>query len=62
MLKVDPAAPGPDVVATAEWDLTSSLPAVSANTGIEAVEWVPDSELEGLLWDATAKRPYSPAD
>lgn len=62
VLKVDPAAPGPDVVATAEWDLTSSLPAVSANTGIEAVEWVPDSELEGLLWDAAAKRPYSPAD
>ena len=32
VLKVDPAAPGPDVVATREWDLTSSLPAVSANT------------------------------
>ena len=60
ILKVDPTAAGPDVVATQEWDLTASLPQVSANTGIEAVEWVSDAELAGALWDATTGAPYDP--
>ncbi|WP_127792590.1 lamin tail domain-containing protein [Agromyces sp. LHK192] len=62
VLAVDADAPGPDVVADQEWDLTASLPAVAANTGIEAVEWVADTVLEGLLLDANTGAAYDPAD
>ena len=52
VLKVDPKASGDTVVATQEWNLTSSLPKVSdSNVGLEAVEWVSNSELEGKLYD-----------
>lgn len=61
VLKVDPNAPGPDVVASQEWDLTASLPQVTANTGIEAIEWVADTDLAGLLWDDNTEAPYDPA-
>jgi len=62
VLKVDPEAAGPDLVALQEWDLTASLPAVGANLGIEAVEWVADSALAGRLWDDSTGAPYAPAD
>ena len=39
------------MVVIQEWDLTASLSQVSANTGIEAVEWVPNAEVAGLLFD-----------
>lgn len=61
ILAVDPDAEGPDVVAEQEWDLTASLPQVAANTGLEAVEWVPDAALDGLLVDANTSAPYDPA-
>lgn len=61
ILALDPEAAGPDVVAEQEWDLTASLPQVAANTGLEAVEWVPDAALEGLLVDATTGAAYDPA-
>ena len=62
VLAVDPDAPGPDVVADQEWDLTATLPQVAANTGIEAVEWVSDAALAGLLVDQNTGAPYVPAD
>lgn len=62
VLKIDPQAPGPDVVASAEWDITALLPAVSANLGIEAVEWVSDAALAGALFDANTGAPYQPAN
>ncbi|MGO2139357.1 MAG: lamin tail domain-containing protein [Leucobacter sp.] len=61
VLKIDPSAAGPDVIATQEWDVTSILPAVSANLGIEAVEWVSDADLAGKLFDSNTGAPYSPA-
>ncbi|MGW9629661.1 lamin tail domain-containing protein [Agromyces sp. NPDC055520] len=61
ILALDPEAAGPDVVAEQEWDLTASLPQVAANTGLEAVEWVPDAALAGLLVDANTSAPYDPA-
>ena len=61
VLRVDPEAPGPDVVADREWDLTAQLPQVSANLGIEAVEWVPDAALAGRLVDASTGAGYDPA-
>ncbi|MGX5697955.1 lamin tail domain-containing protein, partial [Agromyces soli] len=62
VLAVDPDAPGPDVVASQEWDLTASLPQVAANTGIEAVEWVSDASLQGRLVDQNTGSGYDPAD
>jgi len=62
VLKVDPDAAGPDLVALDEWDLTAALPAVDANLGIEAVEWIADDVLEGALWDTALGRAYDPAD
>lgn len=61
VMKVNPDAAGPDVVASQEWDLTSVLPAVGANLGLEAVEWVADTELAGKLWDRNTNAPYDPA-
>ena len=60
VLKVDPNAAGPDLVALQEWDLTATLPAVGANLGIEAVEWVADADLGGL-WDVNTGAVYDPA-
>ncbi|HHW83701.1 MAG TPA: lamin tail domain-containing protein [Actinomycetales bacterium] len=62
ILQVDPAAEGDVITASQEWDLTATLPDVSANTGIEAVEWVSDADLAGRLWDTTHAKPYDPAD
>lgn len=61
ILKADPSAPGPDITAAAEWNLTDLLPSVSANMGIEAVEWVPDSEIAGKFIDQNTGEPYDPA-
>ena len=57
ILQIDPNAAGPDVVASTEWDITELLPAVSANMGIEAIEWVSFDDLDGLLWDETTGAP-----
>lgn len=62
VLKVDPNAPGPDVVASQEWDLTALLPTVGANLGVEAVEWVADGDLAGKLFDDNTKATYDPAN
>jgi len=61
VLQIDPEAAGPDVVASREWDLTAQLPQVSANLGIEAVEWVSDADLTGSLIDETTGAAYDPA-
>src|SRR5690606_5770720 len=51
ILVVDPRKEGEDLVALQEWDLTTSLPQVSANMGIEAVEWVSNEDMNGKLFD-----------
>ena len=51
ILMVDPNANGTRLVAQQEWDLTASLPQVSANMGIEAVEWVANANVAGKLID-----------
>ena len=62
VLKVDPEAAAGDLVAQQEWDLTSLLPAVGANLGMEAVQWVPDSALDGRLFDKNTGAAYDSAD
>ncbi|MFK4759396.1 lamin tail domain-containing protein [Microbacterium sp. ZW T5_45] len=59
ILQVDPEASAGDLIAQQEWDLTALLPAVGANLGIEAVQWVPDTALEGALFDVNTGAPYS---
>ncbi|MGP6170870.1 lamin tail domain-containing protein [Microbacterium sp. A204] len=61
ILQVNPDAPGRDLVALTEWDLTALLPAVGANLGIEAVEWVSDETLTGALFDDNTKAAYDGA-
>ena len=51
ILMVDPNGAGTRLVAQKEWDLTASLPQVSANMGIEAVEWVANADVAGKLID-----------
>ena len=51
ILMVDPNEAGTRLVAQKEWDLTESLPQVSANMGIEAVEWVANADVAGKLID-----------
>lgn len=62
VLKVNPDAADGDIVAEQEWDLTELLPAVGANLGIEAAEWVCDDVLAGVLFDQSTGGPYNPAD
>lgn len=51
ILMVNPNETGTQLVALMEWDLTASLPQVSANMGIEAVEWVSTSNVVDKLID-----------
>ncbi|WP_341956721.1 lamin tail domain-containing protein [Microbacterium sp. LWH13-1.2] len=62
VLKVDPEAASGDLVAQQEWDLTTLLPAVGANLGMEAVQWVPDSALDGALFDTNTGAAYDSTD
>lgn len=62
VLKVDPDAAAGDLVAQQQWDLTALLPAVGANLGMEAVQWVPDAALAGKLFDDNSGAAYDPAD
>nr|WP_314842890.1 lamin tail domain-containing protein [uncultured Microbacterium sp.] len=62
ILMVDPDAGAGDLVAETEWDLTELLPAVGANLGMEAVQWVPDTALRGALFDDNTGAAYDPAD
>ena len=51
ILMVNPNTEGEDLIAQMEWDLTASLPQVSANMGIESVEWVSSANVNGKLFD-----------
>lgn len=62
ILQIDPNTAGPDVVASTEWDITDLLPNVSANMGIEAIEWVGFDEVNGRLWDTNTGAPFNSAN
>ena len=47
------------LVATYEWDLTDILPSVSANMGIEAVEWVSFDDVNGKLYDQNTSATFN---
>jgi len=60
ILQVDPTVDATTLVAQQEWDITAILPLVSANTGIESVEWVSNSVLSGKLFNEQAGTVYLP--
>ncbi|HKY40195.1 MAG TPA: lamin tail domain-containing protein [Polyangiaceae bacterium] len=63
LLRFDVAAPGPTLTATHDFNLTSLLPVVGANLGIEAVTWVPDSYLTAKdFFDQAAGHTYVPSE
>jgi hypothetical protein len=45
ILRYDTSAAGTVLTATHEWNLTPDLPVSGANTGMEAIAWIPDSLL-----------------
>ncbi|MEO8334657.1 MAG: esterase-like activity of phytase family protein [bacterium] len=53
---------GSTLRATNEWNLTSDLPTVDANTGLEGIAWIADSVLVArALRDERTGRAYAPA-
>lgn len=58
ILMVDPNTNGEDLIALMEWDLTDSLPQVSANMGIESVEWVSSEHVNGKLIDKNTNKAF----
>lgn len=62
ILTVDPNGDGTVLTAQKEWDLTGSLPQVSANMGIEAVEWVSNADVIGKLLDQNTGAAFDAAN
>lgn len=63
ILRYDVGGAGTTLVATHEWLLTADLPPVAANSGLEAITWVPDSYLVANgFFDVTAGHLYNPAE
>ncbi|WP_218825698.1 lamin tail domain-containing protein [Streptosporangium subroseum] len=62
VLRFDPLGTATSLTATKEWNLTADLPAVAANSGLEAISWIPDSFLtsHGFLDEHTGAA-YEPA-
>lgn len=63
VLRYDVAAAGAatSLTATHEWNLTSLLPPVGANTGVEAISWLPDEYLVMRgFFDESKQAPYAP--
>ena len=58
ILMVDPNKSDKRLVALNEWDLTNTLPSVSANMGIEAVEWVSFEDIDGKLIDQNTNKAF----
>ena len=62
ILMVNPNESGTRLVAQKQWDLTASLPQVSANMGIEAVEWVANTDVTGKLIDQNTGSAFDAAN
>lgn len=60
ILQFNPWTQADTVVASKEWNITSLLPDVAANAGIEAVEWVADEDVKGRLIDENTGKAYDP--
>jgi hypothetical protein len=63
ILRFDASGTGTTLTATHEWNITGDIPATTANTGIEAITWIPDAFLvsKGFVDESTGQ-PYDPSD
>ncbi|MGW9370249.1 lamin tail domain-containing protein [Streptomyces xanthophaeus] len=62
VLRYDVSGTASTLTATKEWDLTSDLPPVGSNLGLEGITWVPDTHLTGAGFkDASTGAAYDPA-
>ncbi|MBE6573862.1 MAG: S-layer homology domain-containing protein [Ruminococcaceae bacterium] len=65
VLKVDPLkTPNNDniIQADRDWDLTSAMPSVGSNKGIEAVEWVSFEDVNGKILDKNTGKVFDSSD
>ncbi|MDR0788026.1 MAG: lamin tail domain-containing protein [Gemmatimonadota bacterium] len=63
ILRFDPTAAGPELIALNDWNLTPDLPVTGANLGIEAITWVPDSYLTANGFrDESKGHAYNPSE
>lgn len=63
VLRYDVTGTASTLVATNEWVLTGDLPVVAANSGLEAITWIPDSYLVAQgFFDVTKNHKYNPAE
>jgi hypothetical protein len=63
VLRFDETSSASELSASHEWNLTSQLPSVGANAGLEAIAWIPDSYLVARGFrDALLNKLYDPAD
>ncbi|MFC4224447.1 lamin tail domain-containing protein [Lysinibacter cavernae] len=62
VLRYAPSAAGTSLAAAQEWNLASALPVVAPNSGLEAIEWIPDAALvsAGFI-DQSTGTAYDPA-
>jgi peptidoglycan hydrolase-like protein with peptidoglycan-binding domain len=62
VLRYDVSQSGATLRATHEWNLTALLPSTGANSGIEAISWIPDSALTANAFiDENTGQAYQPA-
>jgi hypothetical protein len=63
VLRFDPAAAGPNLTATHEWNLTADLPPTGPNLGAEAITWISDAYLTSSnFFDENKNHAYNPAE
>jgi len=63
VLRYDVSVATVELTASHEWNLTALLPKVGANTGLEAITWVPDALLTArAFFDDTQGHRYLPTD
>jgi hypothetical protein len=63
ILRYDVSGGGATLIATNEWNITASIPATGANTGIEAVTFIPDAALTSRgFFDESKGHLYNPAE
>ncbi|MET9085717.1 lamin tail domain-containing protein [Streptomyces sp. NPDC004237] len=62
VLKYDVSGTATTISASTEWNLTSDLPSVGSNLGLEAITWVPDAALTAAGFkDASTGAAYNPS-
>jgi hypothetical protein len=63
VLRFDPSQAGTTLTATNDWNLTTDLPLVGSNLGLEAITYVPDTFLVAQgFFDEAAGHAYNPAE